>query len=463
MGRRLRITPSMAAVRSAVLPGWGQYAQGRRPAALHMFRLVILGLVLLVVALLAGPRRLAAWLVQPRVLVGLIAVNAAVLIFRAFAVWDAWRRAGGAVLALSLAGILAFVAAPHAALGFYQLQTLRLLRAVFPDQAPELPASSTTAPPASSLITSGATPSTRGTTSTTADPTPWQGRRRLTLLLLGADSGPGRTGTRTDTMIVVSIGLESGDVALLGLPRNLSGLRLRDGTPFTAYQGILNEIYAFGLDHPDRYPGDDPGAAAIRQMAEDLTGLPIDYHLLVDLGTFVDVVDALGGVTVYVTEPIVDDSYPKEDGTIIQLRLPMGLQEMDGTTALAYARSRHQSSDYDRMGRQRCLLAALADQASVPALLRALPGLVPVIEASVGTDIPLEALPDLIELTGVVRAGDAIVVGFSPPDWNSGWTEEEFPIPDVAKIREAVRLIVTDPAEARLVYGLARAQDDCGP
>ncbi|HEX6677437.1 MAG TPA: LCP family protein [Actinomycetes bacterium] len=70
-----------------------------------------------------------------------------------------------------------------------------------------------------------------------------------------------------------------------------------------------------------------------------------------------------------------------------------GRQHLDGPAALAYARSRYGTSDYDRMRRQRCLLSALAGQAGPAAMPRALPGLAPKVQRSVSTDIPDGSCP----------------------------------------------------------------------
>jgi LCP family protein required for cell wall assembly len=427
-----------------------------------MFRVLILILAAGAAAIVAGDR-LLSMLVRPGFLLGLLAANLVVLAFRGFSVWDAWRGSGGRAATAGLIVLLVLVAVPHLALGYFQGQGYRLLNSVFGGGSP-------TTTVAASPSTSGEPGTTSGgvvVTTTTVPPTttttiPWEGKERVNILLLGGDSGPGRSGIRTDTMIVASIDLGDGDIAMFGLPRNLSGLEFPDGTEFTAYSGILNEVYPYGWDNPDRYPVENPGAAAIMDMAEGITGLDIDYYVLVNLQAFVKVVDALGGVTIYVPTAVHDDEYPKEDGTTITIDIPAGTQELNGTEALAYVRSRRQSDDYNRMARQRCFLTAVADQADVGSLITALPTLVPVIEENVQTDIPLSALPNLIELGGIVKASDALVVGFGPPDWITGRTAQRYPIPNLDKIHEAVQLSIEDPDEARVVYGLQEAGDACG-
>ncbi len=470
-GRRIRITPLAAAVRSAVIPGWGQLVEGRGRVAVWMFRVVVVVLTAVAAAAVVGPSQLARWLVDPQVLLGLLVLNVALALFRLFAVWDAWQGAGGVARSGILFALLLFVAVPHVAVGWGQFRTYTVLTSVFGgDDADRVAAVGGT--PTTGGVEPSATEGSEGTEptpstvttlpTTTTTSVPWEGRERLNVLLLGGDAGPGRRGIRTDTMILVSIDLTDGDVALFGFPRNLKRLSFPDGSEFTAYSGILNEVYAFGLDRPDLFPGSNPGAAAIRTMIEGLSGIEIDYYVLVNLQAFVDVVDALGGVTMYIPETVVDPTYPKEDGTTVSIRIEAGVQHLSGTEALAYVRSRRQSSDYNRMGRQRCFLTALAAQVDVPSLLRGLPALLRTVEENVLTDIPIELLPDLIELAGDVDATDALVVGFGPPDWIVGRTSDRYPIPDVDKIREAVQLAITDPEAARIEYGLTAAAEACG-
>ncbi|HUO46375.1 MAG TPA: LCP family protein [Acidimicrobiia bacterium] len=466
-GRRIRrppITPTAAAWLSALLPGWGQVRQGRLPAARPYLRVALILGVVGLLSLAAGPAEIAKWLADPGHLLLLLLANVVIAALRTMAAWEAWRGGGGSLRRAGLVAVLAFVLIPHAALGWGQVRTYNFLTTVFSGGGltPEFALGGSTS-------TSAATPGTEGTatTATTVAPTttttvPWEGRGRLNLMLLGADSGVGRSGIRTDTMIVASINLVDGDIAMFGFPRNLTNLRFPDGTDFTAYSHILNEVYPFGLDNPDRYPGSsNPGAAALSDMLEGITGIDIDYYVMVNLQAFVDIVNALGGVEIFIPRTIVDDNYPLEDGTFTSITIEEGVQSLDGTEALAYVRSRNDSNDYDRMGRQRCFLAAMAAQADPTSILTSLPSLLDTIQNNVATDLPVSALPSLIELLPDVKPTEALVIGFGPPDWISG-RDGGYPIPDVTKIQSAVALAIEDPAQARLDFGVEEAGDACG-
>jgi hypothetical protein len=87
------------------------------------------------------PFRLLAWLARPSALVGLLIVNAVVLLFRLFAVADAYRGGHRQRLApmVVLGGLLALTAAPHLAAGYYDLLTLDAIVDVFPSSHDERP------------------------------------------------------------------------------------------------------------------------------------------------------------------------------------------------------------------------------------------------------------------------------------------------------------------------------------
>ncbi|HZD01140.1 MAG TPA: LCP family protein [Actinomycetes bacterium] len=378
-------------------------------------------------------------LLQPSWLIALLVLDVLLLAFRLLCVADAYRlgASGGAHQPLAparpapviggLALVLVATIAPHAAVGYYDVQAYDLLTSVF-HQKPR-------------PVESALAPAPRAGPAAVPGP--------ITILLVGGDAGPGRIGLRADTMIVVRVEPSTGRVVLYGLPRNLVRVPLPDG-PARAFRcrcfpRPLNELYAFAQEHPELFPGNGtPGVNALRGVAQRLLGIPIDYYALVDLQGFVDVVDALGGVTLWTTETIriEIDRLGKGPGPAFDLQ--PGRQHLDGLTALAYVRSRKTTSDYDRMRRQRCLLGALARQADTRRMLRVFPKLARVVKRDVSTDIPLDQLPSLIGTTSQHRP-QIKAIGFTPPDYVKGWAAGGYPIPDVARIRRTVRATLHPP------------------
>jgi hypothetical protein len=127
-------SPLVAATLSALLPGAGQLYQGRRRRGTIMLGLTLVIGCAAVTLWRLDPFLVLAWLVRTEVLVALLVADLAVLAFRLFAVLDAYRgrrtRRVGRTVALAL--LLLATAAPHAALGYYDVLTLDAIVEVFP-------------------------------------------------------------------------------------------------------------------------------------------------------------------------------------------------------------------------------------------------------------------------------------------------------------------------------------------
>jgi LCP family protein required for cell wall assembly len=418
--------------------------------------------------------------VQPEALIFLLIANAALLLVRVGSVAAAYQIAVDALparkavegrpllAALTLTVLLAVTAAPHLAVAQYGLSSHDLLTSVFVDRpapqliaaAPVTPAEDTTtsttlAPvssstsPLMSLPVLNLTPVSDPSIDSPPAITPFtEQHKQITILLIGGDAGPGRGGLRTDTMIVATLEPQTGKAALFSLPRNLGAVPL-PRTFSRAFEGgvyefRLNHLYGWATDHPWYFPGAaDPGAEALMQTIGGLLDLPIDYFAVVDLGGFVDLVDALGGVDLYVPEPILERTSPAHEGEEwTRIDLKAGFQHLTGDEALVYARSRSTSSDYARMDRQRCLLGALAEQADPFDIAIRIPSLVPVIKDVLATNIPLGHLPDLAEAAAGLDLTDIVSVRFIPPTYTSGHDEFGHPIPRVARIQDTVRQVL---------------------
>jgi LCP family protein required for cell wall assembly len=275
---------------------------------------------------------------------------------------------------------------------------------------------------------------------------------RLVVLLVGTDAGPGRWSARADTIIVAALDVHTGRAVLIGVPRNFTRLPLPPELAADYPQGywpdIANALYTAGLRVPERFPGAvDPGAAVLAGSLAQLLGLPIDYTAAVDMGGFVQLIDALGGVTVDVAEPIatwLSPPFPGEDWRYYEIA--PGRQHLDGHAALAYVRSRTGSSDYDRMQRQRCLLGALVREAERPSTLARLPAVLDAVQGSLRTDVPREALPWLLELGARVEPERIAVLGLVPPDYVAGWAPGGYPIPDGERIRHDIAALLAGSA-----------------
>lgn len=217
---------------------------------------------------------------------------------------------------------------------------------------------------------------------------------RVTVLLIGTDNLETRSHRLTDTMLVVSLGAEVPRPVMISVPRDTYGVPLPDGR---VYNARLNSLASYARARPGEFPLG--GVGTLRETIELLLGLEIDYVAAIDMLGLIEVVDAVGGVTVFVTRPIDDPFYRPAAGGPRGFQLDSGRQKMDGATALAYARSRkgEGGNDFVRAGRQQRLLAAIRDRVSELGLVATLPTLLDVVDANVRTDIPRDRMGQFTE------------------------------------------------------------------
>jgi LCP family protein required for cell wall assembly len=262
---------------------------------------------------------------------------------------------------------------------------------------------------------------------------PW-----TTILLLGTDEGPGNWGARTDTIILAAIQHGTGRAAAFGVPRNLAQVPLGPkGTPF---KQPLNALYG-------ESGGGETGGRVLKQAVSTLLGIRVDYYALVNLVGFADLVDALGGVEILVKERLRDEvtrpawGEPKPRIDVV----PGRRYRFYGREALAYVRSRKDSSDYTRMARQRCFLSAMADQLDPVRVLRNFGSLAKTIETNVRTDIPLNRLPSLVRLVSSVDTSETLTVTFGFDYFFGRQQAGNYPVPKLGRIRSTVRQAILTP------------------
>jgi LCP family protein required for cell wall assembly len=160
-------------------------------------------------------------------------------------------------------------------------------------------------------------------------------------LATGGDTGAGRT----DTIMLVHLpGLESSaHPAMVSIPRDSYIAIPGHGTD------KINAAFAVG------------GAPLLMRAVEQAIGLRLDHYAEIGFAGFASVVDALGGVTICLPEPICDP--------LAGIDLPAGCQRLDGRSALGYVRARAAlRADLDRVINQRAFMSAMAHRAASPAV-----------------------------------------------------------------------------------------------
>jgi LCP family protein required for cell wall assembly len=207
---------------------------------------------------------------------------------------------------------------------------------------------------------------------------------RTNILILGLDRRPQETTyvTRTDTMILATVYPRAGYAGMLSIPRDLY-VTLPAGT-----LGRINTAHFFA-------EGDTAGTGPEAAMATVRANFGVDVHHYVrlDLIGFVRIVDALGGIDLDVPRPLIDYEYPTYDYGTTVVEFEAGPQHMDGERALAYARIRHGSSDFQRAERQQLVIQAIFERLLTPAAWVRLPAVMAAVGEAVDTDMnPFQVL-----------------------------------------------------------------------
>lgn len=191
---------------------------------------------------------------------------------------------------------------------------------------------------------------------------------------------------------------------------------------FVSYDTVHNQVYVVSIPR-DLYvtiPGfrqDKIYTAAeygdlklARQTVEDTFHVTIDHYGWVGLKGFVGIINALGGVTMDVVHPMIENDFPDDldpNGNPYAYRrfyIPAGPQHMDGVTALLYVRARHGDliGDYGRQQRQQQLLTQVKAQLKLADILALAPGIVESLRGEFKTDLSIP------ELLGLARSLTAI-------------------------------------------------------
>jgi len=208
-------------------------------------------------------------------------------------------------------------------------------------------------------------------------PDPWDGKRRVTILLMRLDS-------RTDSMMLATIDPVTLTGAMLSIPRDLFV-----EIPYAGY--VHNRINAaYSLGEQFRLPGGGPQLAMM--TVEDLLGIPVDYYAVIDFHVFERFIDEIGGIDVLVHDrmkisPIGKMSYWLEPKPY----------HLDGPDALAYARVRKvEGGDFSRAQRQQQVALAVRDRILgfdvLPVLVTRAPVLYQELSDGVRTNLSLEQM-----------------------------------------------------------------------
>ena len=226
--------------------------------------------------------------------------------------------------------------------------------------------------------------------------TPWDGTGRFTVLVMGLDRRPGEIGLayRTDTMMIVSIDPRTNSIGILSIPRDL----YVEVPGYSEYQRINSAMVLGEI----RSSGSGPQLAM--QTVQYNLGIRIHDYIAVDFQAVVAIVDAIGGITVTTDYVINDPYYPDMNYGYDPFYLATGTHNLNGATALKFARTRHGDSDFDRASRQQQVVFSIRDKIldfdMLPTLIFNAPSLLASLENNISTGMGLE---DMIQLAWYLK------------------------------------------------------------
>lgn len=236
----------------------------------------------------------------------------------------------------------------------------------------------------------------------------------VNILIMGTDSRQGsndvddsastETVARSDTTMVMHISADRKSISVVSIPRDtmvdMPACTSAQGTSYSAGTRQFNSAFAEGAGTGSDTKAIAAGAACTLKTVESMTDVHIDEYVVVDFTGLQKMVNALGGVSVYVDEAIDDPNYTG-------LILKKGCYLFDGATALKYARVRHgvdDGSDINRIKRQQNLMSAMMRTAKSKNLLTDASSLYSFAKAALGSLTTSPGIGKLTTLAGLAQS-----------------------------------------------------------
>ena len=213
------------------------------------------------------------------------------------------------------------------------------------------------------------------------------GPGRMNILIIGMDgrSANYERAARADALMLVGVNFGDKTAQIMSFPRDL-WVQIPEVGANPLHENRINTAY--GLGQLAGYPGGGPAFQAYT-ISQNF-GIRIDRTVVLNFTAFENAIDTIGGVDIEVPKAIRDEKYPDDKGGTLVLDIPAGWVHMDGRTALMYARTRHQDSDFGRMRRQQQVMLAIREKLFSPDVFTVLPSLAQLIYYSVKTDLSFD-------------------------------------------------------------------------
>lgn len=250
--------------------------------------------------------------------------------------------------------------------------------AVDTEQVTPTKAQASTAAPPTQTFTPASSP--------TATPKPLCGGPPvMTILGVGADSGYDYRYGLADVIRIARVDFVTPKVTVLSMPRDL-WVEIPDiNQEHNIDHGKLNQAYFYGGPGMGYYDGPGAGPGLLARTLDLNFGLRVDHYGAVNMQTFAKIVDAVGGIDLYLPQDV--DGRPIDDKTIDLGYFTAGQHHFNGEEALRLARIRKKYNDFTRMDNQNMVLCALKEKVLTASVLPKIPKIVASFQDSVLTDL----------------------------------------------------------------------------
>jgi LCP family protein required for cell wall assembly len=231
----------------------------------------------------------------------------------------------------------------------------------------------------------------------------------MTILAVGADNrGDSYYYGLADIIRIVRVDFVTPRVTVFSLPRDLWVEIPGISDHYGITHGKLNQAYFYGT--PGMGYNGPGGAAGLLAHTLDVNfGLRVDHYGVVNMRTFVRMVDAVGGIDVHLAVDV--DGRPTEDFPYDLGYYAAGQHHLTGEQALTLARIRHKYSDFFRVENQSRVICALKDKITTPEIMPELPQLISDFRDSVLTDLTPQQLVQLACLAPKIKSEDLLFTG----------------------------------------------------
>lgn len=225
----------------------------------------------------------------------------------------------------------------------------------------------------------------------------------ISVLFIGVDDsetrGQGADRSRSDALMLATLNNKTKTMKLLSIPRD-SYVYI----PYSRSNDKINHAHAKG------------GTLATIETVEELFDIPVDYYVRMNFNAFIDVVDALGGIEVEVPYDLLEQN--EFDQKTISLKA--GLQELNGSEALALARTRKKDSDIERGKRQQEIIKAIAAKAASFSSISKYDDVLDAVGDNMKTDMTFSEMKSVFSYfsQGIPRIDTLTLKGYD--DWSSG-------------------------------------------